>query len=1424
MGGNKKHKFRIIIWLILALILLLAGAGIFAFFKAEKYINQNLSRIVKEKSDGLYTLSFSNIEFNIHQFSVSISDVSLQADPVKTKSILQSNPDKVFYSFESPKIEIKGIAPLRWYNNGQFYCSDISIEKPRLELSGKEIIASESGNSLKRFFIEMRPLFKKYVKSVWVNNIDFNNANYQFYNSANDSAQISNARQISINIKNFRTDSTLISRDNHFFASDDILVKMRRFQNILGDSLHILTIDSLEYSLQSSDINAYNFKLNYKEKNSNRSLYDVYVPRAYIKSKSITRFDFSDSLKVEFLQFENPKIRFYKKENPRQIKLEDIRNFELHSLIRNQFSTIKIDSFVLHNSNLEFYRQPDFTKYQQKFDSLTISLSHFSLDSVSAEDSFKLFYADNLEMLVGHYHLRLEDDSHNFFADSMFFSTYKNTLGVKNIRVSPIENAAPRTEVNLSCKRLNINEVNLKTLYHTRVLPTRQIQICKPNVHLKYHTNIKKSSDKKQAGLLFELVTAYTKGVYADKVKIENGFLNIQNVRKKWVQGYFETGFDFDLNNFALDSASISNSDKLFYASDFDLGFNNYQMKLIDNLHKISVDSVLIQSKNRNVEIKKLHLRPVIKNVTDSVMQKYQRSELFNIYVPKIKLWGVNLRDAFFYNQLHISKFSIINPKIYFENFGALRQKQNRNDSLEIYDLIFNYISDFDIKEINTSGNFSWVNHTRKGKTTSFDNDFEASLYNFRLNENELKKQRLLFSDNFDITVKDQLFQLSDSVHNLRAGEINLSTNKRKVTIKNALLYPVITAPRYKSLSTTFQVSIPTLSISDLDFLQAWYSKKLVLNELVLNAPRFQVYTKEGSKKSLDFNRYTFPLPAFISSLNINNLKVNRAEVITYETRGLDHFAGANFTIDMLLPNVTIRNNLNNRVHINTQNLLATIHNFKTPLGNTHDLEIKKVDFNREKKSVLLEGLKINPFTKTNQQNTYTISSPKLSFTNFDISSALSENSFNFDQINISNPSIKIDITDSIKGDKLKFAQNLDLYPYIEPFVNEVHVKRLNLSRVNLNFNWFSKELINKEFDLNFDEINIGANYKASNILNSKRFELITHDLRTESKNGRYAFMADKLIYNSFTHNILFDKVQVKPLLKKEEYPRINGFQTDYLTASSDYIELKNINENRWVKDRILDAAEFKIGPAEVFIFRNKRFPFNTAQRPPWPQDLLKQIKQPFIFDSLVLSPSQLRYSELSDISDEPGFIDFNNIQFKTSTITNIPDEIRKNGNLKINASAKLLNQALLKTDFDFDLLNGYNHNAKGSLAPLNLNALNVMVSKSEPIKIESGRINRFDFDISFTGKQANGLLYFAYDNFEISVLGYKKDGFKKSKWASFWANSLLINKKNPKGNTLEPVKISFVRDEQRSIINYWWKSIFSGAKTVIGIENETKK
>jgi hypothetical protein len=123
----------------------------------------------------------------------------------------------------------------------------------------------------------------------------------------------------------------------------------------------------------------------------------------------------------------------------------------------------------------------------------------------------------------------------------------------------------------------------------------------------------------------------------------------------------------------------------------------------------------------------------------------------------------------------------------------------------------------------------------------------------------------------------------------------------------------------------------------------------------------------------------------------------------------------------------------------------------------------------------------------------------------------------------------------------------------------------------------------------------------------------------------------------------------------------------------------------------------------------------------------------------------------------------------------------------------------------------------------MELSAINNMLEKSDPLKIEVGQLNRFEFDLTLNAENSEGLLFMGYEDLKIAVLDYNHGEQQKARLASFWANKMILNSKNPKGNELKPVSIFYERDKKRSIINFWWKSLYSGVKEALGIEPKEK-
>jgi hypothetical protein len=159
---------------------------------------------------------------------------------------------------------------------------------------------------------------------------------------------------------------------------------------------------------------------------------------------------------------------------------------------------------------------------------------------------------------------------------------------------------------------------------------------------------------------------------------------------------------------------------------------------------------------------------------------------------------------------------------------------------------------------------------------------------------------------------------------------------------------------------------------------------------------------------------------------------------------------------------------------------------------------------------------------------------------------------------------------------------------------------------------------------------------------------------------------------------------------------------------------------------------------------------------------------------------------------------------------------------MNVNANAFLMGKALLEATMSYDMLaTDNNFHVRGKLNPFGLPILNPVLANTVGMSIRSGQLNRFEFEFDATKLQSVGKLRFAYDDLKVSILEHKDGGTREDKFASFLTNSLVLKSKHPRTRIHLPDEIRFGRDPKRSVVNYWWKSIFSGVKNTLGIKED---
>ena len=106
-------------------------------------------------------------------------------------------------------------------------------------------------------------------------------------------------------------------------------------------------------------------------------------------------------------------------------------------------------------------------------------------------------------------------------------------------------------------------------------------------------------------------------------------------------------------------------------------------------------------------------------------------------------------------------------------------------------------------------------------------------------------------------------------------------------------------------------------------------------------------------------------------------------------------------------------------------------------------------------------------------------------------------------------------------------------------------------------------------------------------------------------------------------------------------------------------------------------------------------------------------------------------------------------------------------------------------------------------------------------VTIESGQVQKIDFDVKANAKGSRGTMHMYYNNLKIALLKEGEDGkpTKKKGLLSFLANTLIVKDENPvKGKPLRTADIVFERPPGASFFNLLWKSVFIGMRETVGL------
>lgn len=1412
---NKKsttRRKRITKGILLAVLGILLLAFLILSLFANRWIEQELNAQIKQQSKGKYSLTFSDLSVKIISRSIQLEDLV----------IIKNHPEKSQEVFKTKSIAAKRINVYQLLRKRILHIHKLVIDAPVWSASADELLQSPSGNPF-AFMRQLQPIFDKQLTAISIDQIDLQHAGFVAQQIGKKQTPQTPKLNFNVGIANFYTDSKCLNRHKNFFNADDIYLRIDDFQHELADSLHLLSVHEIQYSLKNQDILGKQITLKPQANSEiNKTRYFVDIPEITIKSRRLREMLQSDSIHIDSLFLKDAAIRVIPQADAPEFNFRKIKAYDLYELIEGDIGQLQIDYLGMNAQNLKIERNDEQKKSLQEFFDLDIELHDFLMNSNSYNDLERVLYAKNVFLHIGNYYLLMNDQIHRFDATNITASSENNFISADHLKLKPSQNPATRqTAVDLDCDSIRLQEVDLKRLFHNREMPLQAIQAFAPNLTID-QGDLKRKKKLETNSLLYHFIRNYIKGVYANVVEFNEGKVVVTAGKPGEQAGRIASDFSFRLTDFSLDSISAERTDKLFFATNIDLVFSNYDMKLVDEIHRLKVDELTVSSYNNRASIKHLHLFPDAPRKNARLLKKYHRSQIYDIEIPQLVLSNTNIHQAFFRKQLTINNFSIIEPKIYFEVFSRPEKRNKSSNPREFYELLSNYIEHISIGKITApNGHLEMVTHSRKGKTTSFNNTFSVELENFVLNDEELDKKRLLFADDFELQIDNQLFQLSDDVHYLQASNMKISSKESAIAIHNSILYPDITSKIKGELPTYFHVNIPEIKLQGVNLEEAYFDKRLTVDHFSIQEPTINLYRTKGQQKPLNLQKIAVPLPKGMQRLSINHFHLNDGQFKLYNTRKMQETEVLSSLITMEGQNNSlVSQGLKQPATFKSDNISTTLSQLEVnPEQSTVIFTADQVHFSSQTKDLSIDNLLLFNTSQASEQSFRQLRIPRLSFNESVLQKFINNKCLKFESIQVEKPTLTLQANPD-DSNKVNLYQ-LKIPIALSPLISKIEANKISVNQGQFQTIQPQQTEVISNIDLELNQFAIDTS-SSDRLLGAQSVDLRLKNYAFSDKNNWYNFHLGDIQFKNHKNQLTISNITVTPRYSKTQFQKIIPFQSDHYRATIDQLRIDQLDLKRWYSSNEFTASEIEVAGGSLDIYRDKRTADNPQKRTKLPQTIVKQFAFPVYFDTVRLSNYQITYEEQTSDLPNPGLVHFSKLNLRAYPVTNLPYLLPSMPKLTMKGDGLLMDQAYLKTTMVYDMQSADEQfHVSGQLSPFQLDLLNPVVENTAGISVRSGQLNRFEFEFDANQLSSSGKLRFAYDDLRISILEHKNGDIKKNKLASFLANSLVLKSKHPRTRILLPSEIHFERDPQKSVINYWWKSVFSGAKNTFGIKEK---
>lgn len=215
--------------------------------------------------------------------------------------------------------------------------------------------------------------------------------------------------------------------------------------------------------------------------------------------------------------------------------------------------------------------------------------------------------------------------------------------------------------------------------------------------------------------------------------------------------------------------------------------------------------------------------------------------------------------------------------------------------------------------------------------------------------------------------------------------------------------------------------------------------------------------------------------------------------------------------------------------------------------------------------------------------------------------------------------------------------------------------------------------------------------------------------------------------------------------------------------------------------------------------------------------------------DTLTVEDGHIHYEEFPEKGMVPGYLEFSDLSvsifpFYVGTLEGEPFPLEESfliANATLNGEAKLNMQGHLFYKEPYPM------RINAQLGEFRMGNLNTILKANAFARAREGRILNADWSFVADDNEAIGKMTFLYEDLNVELLDERTltKGRGMKSMLTFVINTFAVRSNNPRGYQRRPINASIyqVRDKEKFIFNYWWKTTFSGIKGSLGLGQAKK-